>query len=281
MELVQYKKIHCSNCGGIGHIHRQCNHPISSYGIICFRLFNNNIQYLLVQRKDSLSYIEFLRGKYTLNQKHYIMKLIANMTEKERNMLTTRNFSELWKSLWQMHGNEKGRLFQKEYNEAKIKFDLLRTGYILKNEQGISWFSLKYIMDNTTSHLTEAEWGFPKGRRNINENDYVCALREFKEETNMSLNHVSLLQIPPYEEVFTGSNHVRYRHIYYVTMYNSLQKPSVNPDNKLQCREIKDVRWFSYEEAQDKIRDINIERKELFKRVNNNIKKIISKLVIS
>jgi 8-oxo-dGTP pyrophosphatase MutT (NUDIX family) len=32
----------------------------------------------------------------------------------------------------------------------------------------------------------EPEWGFPKGRRNYNEKDIDCALREFSEETGYS-----------------------------------------------------------------------------------------------
>jgi NADH pyrophosphatase NudC (nudix superfamily) len=36
-----------------------------------------------------------------------------------------------------------------------------------------------------------------------------------------------------------------------------------------QSKEVKDVQWFSYQEAQQRIRGLNVERKELFKRLNH------------
>lgn len=281
-QIVPYKSsFYCANCGGYGHLHRQCNHPITSYGIICFRLVNNQIQYVLVQRKDSLSYIEFLRGKYALNQKQYIMKLVSNMTEMERHKLMHGDFADLWRTLWQV---EKSRSFQKEFLEAKIKYDILKSGYILRSGNASTWFNLKSAINNTKNLITEPEWGFPKGRRNINEDDYACATREFKEETNIPMKHVSMLNIQPFEEIFSGTNHVRYRHVYYLAIYNpsctSVQDVIVNPHNRSQCREIQAVKWMPYEDAQSKIREINVERKELFKRVHANIQKLMSSLTL-
>ena len=60
-----YKKLQCLNCGHYGHAIKTCNYPITSYGILCYFVQNNNIKYLMIQRKDSLCYIEFLRGKYS------------------------------------------------------------------------------------------------------------------------------------------------------------------------------------------------------------------------
>jgi 8-oxo-dGTP pyrophosphatase MutT (NUDIX family) len=274
--MVTHKQPYCcANCGGYGHLHRHCNHPITSYGLICFRLVNNQIQYIMVQRKDSLSYIEFIRGKYVLNQKSYIMKLISNMTSEERTRLLTHDFVDLWKSLWQL---DKNKMFQKEFTEAKLKFDILKAGYIVKNHISSTWFDLKYVMQHTESMLVEPEWGFPKGRRNINEADYACALREFREETNLSTKYCTMLNTQPYEEVFNGTNYVRYKHVYYLAFYNAHPSGhSVEPSYT--CREIQNVKWMSYEDAQNKIRHINVERKELFKRVHSNIQKIIGSLV--
>jgi ADP-ribose pyrophosphatase YjhB (NUDIX family) len=259
------KVVSCTNCGGYGHIHKNCNHPTTSYGIICFRFMNNRIEYCMVQRKDSLSYIEFLRGKYSLNQKQYIVKLIENMTIKERKLLLESDFDTLWKNLWQ---GDRNRNYQKEYSEAKYKFEILKAGYIIKNDKEVTFFSLNNVVQNTESILLEPEWGFPKGRRNINEDDFTCALREFKEETSLLPKNLYIVKHQPYEEVFSGSNNIRYRHIYYLAyLFN---KNSYN-QNKFYSKEIQDIQWFDYDDAQAKIRDHNIERKELFKRVNNNV----------
>ena len=59
---------YCNNCGLTGHIFSNCKYPITSVGIIAFRYNNNNIEYLMIRRKDTIGYIEFMRGKYSINQ---------------------------------------------------------------------------------------------------------------------------------------------------------------------------------------------------------------------
>lgn len=280
--LQRYKApIYCANCGGIGHIYKNCNHPVTSYGVICFRLSRNEDtletkpEYLMVQRKDSLSYVEFIRGKYSIEQKQYIMRLISNMTEKERCMILHGAFDDLWRVLWQAD-DCKG--YQREYAEAKCKFEMLRKGVYMRNEKNeLFFFDFNYIINNTMSTLAEPEWGFPKGRRNINEQDFCCAVREFREETGIHPKYIKILKSQkPFEEVFSGTNKVRYKHIYYLASYVTYNDDTMlfDPSNKIQGREIQDVRWFTYEDAQKRILDYNIERKELFRRVNAVIEKI-------
>lgn len=264
--------IHCSNCGGLGHVYRNCNHPITSYGIVLFRLFKNPLgevspEYLMIQRKDSLSYVEFVRGKYSLDQKNYLLKLFSNMTPSERANLQTCEFDHLWNTLWQAK-DAKG--FIREYSDAKHKFDLLKKGYILrKDKSDVTFFDIEFILEHTQSSLSEAEWGFPKGRRNVNENDVCCAIREFKEETGINPKYIKLLgSVKPFEEVFSGTNRVRYKHIYYLAV---CERHDIV--GRVSSREIKDVKWLKYQDAQDKILPHNVERKELFKRVHSFISK--------
>ena len=129
--------------------------------------------------------------------------------------------------------------------------------------------------------MNETEWGFPKGRRNINEDDIHCALREFKEETGISLRRIRICnEFKPFEEIFSGTNKVRYRHVYYIAKYHTNlfdtdifnDTPRVNHTNSM---EIKDIQWFTYNEAQSKIREYNVERRELFKRLNHIVLKSI------
>jgi 8-oxo-dGTP pyrophosphatase MutT (NUDIX family) len=289
VDTQQYKRVYCANCGGLGHIYKTCNHPIISYGIIvyqhCFDLKTNSVypKYLMVQRKDSLCYVEFIRGKYELGNKKYILQLFSNMTDEERLKIMNNDFETLWKSMWChhidghcVHNTHNTRSFNKEYTDSNIKFKRLLHGYYIINADtgNKTFFNIKYIIENTTSEVLETEWGFPKGRRNINEDDLSCAIREFKEETGIFLKDIKInFEMKPLEEVFTGSNKVRYKHVYYLAKYNPtlITQSYYNPQNSTQVKEVKDVQWFTYQQAQDRIRCENIERKELFKRLNNTL----------
>jgi 8-oxo-dGTP pyrophosphatase MutT (NUDIX family) len=183
----------------------------------------------------------------------------------------------LWKDLWQISDCHS---FQREYNDAKAKFNLLKSGFLMKNPENneMFFFDVEYLVNNTHVLLQETEWGFPKGRRNINEDDYTCAVREFKEETGISNKNLLMFRdIKPFEEVFSGSNHVRYKHTYYLGMFSDGTCHIVK--NKNLCKEIKDIKWFWYSDAQNRIRDNNVERKELFKRVNTTILKNICSFI--
>lgn len=273
--------VFCANCGGIGHIYKTCNHPVISYGIICYKLQydkqTNSMYpvYMMVQRKDSLSYVEFIRGKYSLNKKDYLLRLFMNMTSEERLKIECYkdDFLGLWNSMWCRNQAECSK-YNKEYNESMEKFAILSTGFNLVNPitNESSYISLQNLLNLTESIYNETEWGFPKGRRNINEDDIVCAIREFREETGIQPWNIRVCRdIKPLEEIFTGSNEIRYKHVYYIARYQGhlVQQSHFNPENTTQNKEIKDVQWFSYAQAQEKIRKENIERKELFKRLNH------------
>ena len=79
--------LYCGNCGKYGHVYRKCLAPIISSGVILFKKESNTIKYLLVQRKDTLGFVEFMRGKYNLENIQYITKLFEILTEKERLLL--------------------------------------------------------------------------------------------------------------------------------------------------------------------------------------------------
>jgi ADP-ribose pyrophosphatase YjhB (NUDIX family) len=57
----------------------------------------------------------------------------------------------------------------------------LYNGILIKNDL----INLNQLIDESNKYdvWSEPEWGFPKGRRNYQEKDYECAVREFCEET--------------------------------------------------------------------------------------------------
>ena len=79
-----YETLYCNNCGKRGHTYNQCSKPITSTGIICITKEYNNVKFLTICRKDSLGYVEFLRGKYNVYDKNYIQNLINEMTLNEK-----------------------------------------------------------------------------------------------------------------------------------------------------------------------------------------------------
>ena len=82
----------CKNCNSIGHTYRECPYPISSYGIICYVVINKELHFLMIQRKNSLSFMEFIKGNYKSMDIPKINKLIQSMTKDEQQILDCNNF---------------------------------------------------------------------------------------------------------------------------------------------------------------------------------------------
>ena len=74
----------CNNCGKTGHIFSQCKMPIISYGVILFRSSQRGIEYLMIRRKDSFGFIDFVRGKYIPQNLIHIQKIINEMSINEK-----------------------------------------------------------------------------------------------------------------------------------------------------------------------------------------------------
>ena len=267
-----YKRIQCLNCGHYGHAIKSCNYPITSYGILCYFVQNNDdIKYLMIQRKDSLCYIEFMRGFYELNNVNYLCKLFQYITIKEKDRILKNDFDYLWKLLWKNYNISK---FKKDYEISKCKFNKLKEGYIIKDIN----INLEYLVERTKNNtFEETELEFPKGRRNLNENNINAALREFEEESGLSRDKIHIINNKSYEEIYIAVNNIRYRHIYYIAKCTEKNFKSLinlfNPNNKIQIKEVIDVKWLNYDDVLNNIRNIYLERKELFKRINKIINK--------
>ena len=216
---------------------------------------NGKIEYLLIKRKDSLAFVEFIRGKYDITNHEYIKRMLGNMTVSER-MQLGRSFDELWQSLW---GELPVRSHKQDYDISKDKYNSLM-------ESGI----LVTLMGSTTTTYSEPEWGFPKGRRNPGEDDLVCAMREFYEETGLTKHMYTLIKnMEPLEESFFGTNRVHYCHKYYLAICDSEQIVSMNINNPHMYREIGDIGWFSLDDALTRIRSENVEKREILLRTES------------
>ena len=123
-------KIICKNCNSMGHTYRDCPHPISSYGIICFTVIANEIHYLMIQRKNSLSFMEFIRGKYFMNNEEYIEELVNNMTENEKELISLGDFDKIRNYAWSQQNNNIKHT--QEYIESKNKYNYFSKHHFTK-----------------------------------------------------------------------------------------------------------------------------------------------------
>ena len=265
---------YCCNCGKNGHSYRRCLAPIISLGIILFKKTKtDDIKYLLIQRRDTLGFVEFIRGKYNLENIKYIHTLFEIMTLKEREKIINMNFNDLWNNLWMSQNNQ----YHNEYDNSKKKFNLLKEGIYIKD----TLYSLNIINDSAKKIYETPEWGFPKGRREKRESDLDCAIREFTEETGLKNNYNILHSLKPVEELFSGTNNIRYKHIYYIAESTSeSEELEIDKNNVNQVTEISNIGWFSYNDAMKNIRPYNVEKKNVLDKVNNilNSKKNITEL---
>ena len=91
----------CNNCGKSGHTFQKCVQPIMSNGIIaCQKNKSDKWEFLTICRKNTLGYIDFIRGKWPLYNKSYIQDLINEMTLDEKQNLMDKSFNDLWVNLW-------------------------------------------------------------------------------------------------------------------------------------------------------------------------------------
>jgi 8-oxo-dGTP pyrophosphatase MutT (NUDIX family) len=188
--------------------------------------------------------------------------MLKQMSVVEKNNLKTLEFNELWKNIW---GNENiSNQYKVEEIVSREKFNSLRNGVLNKN----MYYTLSSLIDESYQYdiWNEPEWGFPKGRRNYQEKDYECAIREFSEETGLNVKNMKILQnILPFEEIFTGSNYKSYKHKYFIA---HMPYQDTHLIQNYEESEVIKIEWKTYEECMNSIRTYNLEKKRLITNIH-------------
>jgi 8-oxo-dGTP pyrophosphatase MutT (NUDIX family) len=250
--------------------------PVTSYGIIAVRYPDDtsmkapfsssatllspscSLQFLMIRRKESLSFVEFIRGKFSYLDEEYISGLLRNMTQSEQERILTCSFSELWCQLWGESSSLKSH--KNNYEVSERRYHQLKE-------------SLPRLVKENPSPWIEPEWGFPKGRRNPHESDIHCAIREFQEETGLRRNEFHIFQNTySLSETFFGSNHVHYCHKYYLAVCSPNTDVQFHPQNVHMFREIGDIQWCTLEDAIIKIRPDKVEKREILLKAGKILK---------
>ena len=159
-----------------------------------------------------------------------------------------------------------------EYRISKSKFIKLKIGGYYNNNTPDKLISFKNIIKNSKTNWCEPEWGFPKGRRKIKEEDIDCAKREFMEETGLLENDFKInYKIKPKIEIINATNNIQYRHIYYIAELNKEKQLFIDKNNVDQFNEIGDIGYYKFETCLDLIRDYNIDKRKILIELNNEL----------
>ena len=207
-----------------------------------------------------MGFIEFIRGKYDTNvlkkRDDMIKIFMQEMSCQERRMLQEWSFDDIWSNLWMNHNS---KLYINTFSEAKRKYHKLNT---------------RKLLSQTECKWTDTEYGFPKGRKNINEGNLQCAIREFREESGFSFNDFEIQYNLGYvEENFIGTNGIHYKHVYYIAFVLNDNLPKLDISNIHQAGEIKNLGWYTFKQCLQMIRSYDVEKKKVLETVHNTLKK--------
>ena len=280
---------------------------------------NTEYEYLMIRRKDSFGYIGFLRGKYIQHNAEQLQNMFDEMSIGEKENIRLRSFDTLWKQMW--GETYIGSQYKSEELISQKKFDILKNGInitendlelisevnqfrakkevhgldnkvepldpnLVKSQSQSQFISLETLINNSSTKWKETEWEFTKGRRNYQEKDLDCAIREFEEETGISKHNINIIEnIMPFEEIFVGSNHKAYKHKYFLAFMNDEEPDDEKTKEKclrfsnskyslsnFQKTEVSKIKWKSLPSCLESIRPYNLEKKHLIVNINNILK---------
>lgn len=272
---------------------------LHSSGFLLYRYNDKNKYYevLLIQKRVSNSFIAVVLGQYNIKNKHLLKFLFSTMTLQEKLDLLSLDFEMLWYKVWleltsypyilNINTNNLDILCKSIENIKRYKYvktfipyvrnTNLRGRYYTKCKNKFEkcfvsdgGYTLRMIMNNTSN--IQLNWQLPKGRQEYNELPINTAVRELKEETNISIDDCKIhYNIKP--SIITNlCNKKKYVNTYFVAKYIGNDEPVLNISTQFQLNECSCIKWCSMEY----IKHINIE-KSLLLYIKKTIKLIKNK----
>lgn len=194
-----------------------------SVGMILYSQTNNDIRYCLVKRRYgygmkiilNVSFVDATCFTEISNIERKALLYVCSMKEHWEHI-----HSKLWReSMWNKDTSSQ------QYKNCLQKF--------VDNRE-----TIKTMIKETKSIFPNGIWGFPKGHPEYNETDIQCAVREVREETNIT--DISIQPIPILTENYKGWNYK-----YFVGSVHKRNAKTITMDNP----EISEVVWCSFQDA--------------------------------
>jgi hypothetical protein len=242
----------------------------NSYGIILqrFNIKRNCYEYLIVRRRITYAFYEFITSKYDISDSSRLQTLFNEMTSCEKIDILRGDYDSLYYKIYLQHPPK-----NQDITERPVKTDTFSDWYDILNNKNTSdmksYLRQKYTYDRlmtknkgnyvknliNNSNNNGLLYEIPKGRKNNNiETNLECAIREFNEETGIDIDKYCILNKRPIIQSYV-SNNVKYYNTYYSAITDIQEPIKLKFNNKLQISEVDEIRWFSKNEI--KIIDVN------------------------
>jgi len=204
-----------------------------SIGVACCRINCGKPEVLIVCKRYTYAYNVFVHGRYNSGNNQEIIKLFNEMTIEEKSDIMSLNFNQIWYRIWSS-GTQK----MSNFVVSKSKFENTFVA-----DRGAR---LRSLMAKSSLNAQKI-WEIPKGKKkNKQENDIHCAVREFNEETGVSK---SKYKIFPNKRTYSYIDQgTRYTNIYYIAVAKYQFEPCINFGNSVQLEEVSDIRFANIEE---------------------------------
>ena len=243
-----------------------------SYGLACCKFIEGALHVLMVKKKYTYSFFEFVFGKYPRFDRPKLEAMFDSMTYQEKSDILEMEFDKLWckivlnvpddpnsinKSRTKLKRPTSKKRFELAFQDGIIETDLgndpsqrekeLQT-YISKRQRFRDFIDdggrrLKELINHSKS--ADPIWEIPKGRPDGIEKPLDTANREFTEETlGCTDNYKIVYEIRPIKINYVNAG-CFYKNEYFVALAN----PNWIPQFQYNCyeynREVEELRWVS------------------------------------
>lgn len=225
----------------IGRPHHTLKEP--NYGVILCTKINDELHFALVKRRSSYGLIHILKGN--LDVKAFAELSLYEKTNLIRICRMDFGWQDIFKEFYQLT------------TEPLHRYDRYLNNFIQRRH------TILEMLQNSPTLFPYGVWGFPKGKRERNETEMDCALRELYEETDILPQDITLSDINLPVENYNGWLYQYY--VYSIT--------TDNVENRIiDDGEISDVVWCSFKDALRLIPQCMEEKRKQLRYVYNNIK---------
>jgi 8-oxo-dGTP pyrophosphatase MutT (NUDIX family) len=247
-----------------------------SYGLAVCKFIDGILHVLMVKKKYSYSFFEFVFGKYPRFDRVKLEAMFDSMTYQEKTDILEMDFDKLWckivlnvpddpnsmgKSRTKLKRPTGKKRFELAFQDGVIETDLIEgpshrekewQTYVAKRQRFKDFIEdggrrLRELINHSRS--ADPIWEIPKGRPDGDEKPIDAATREFTEETAGSPDNYKIIyDIQPIKINYINAKCL-YRNEYFVAIANPNWIPAFQYNCYENNREVEELRWVSSNEV--------------------------------